>query len=215
MATLPVEVIQAILMHADIDKDLLQFGLVCRKFAATVQDTTLALEHIRRRFLLSREGIRRFTKLDAMVRSPGLDAADMSIWRHHQGQLFTLNDQIELSAVSGDLPFAYKAALFVLASQVDQWYNIVFPADITLRIVQSIGSAHPIDWDTTVIFLATASNESALDYIITNHLRVISNTAIVTAIEAAVSLGQTVALSQLLACPSSDPEPLSLDAALV
>ncbi|KAJ3238199.1 hypothetical protein HDU78_003632 [Chytriomyces hyalinus] len=211
MDGLPLELIQAILMHIDIDEDLLQFSLVCRKFAAAVQDTTFALEHIRRRFQLSKDGMARFTKMSRPFFSPGLNDADTIIMQHHGDQLCMLWGQIQNA---GQLPFAYNVALFVLASQVDRLFRLHFTDETTLRIVQSIDLANPINWDITVSFLAGISNVPALEYVINNHLLAISNTAIVKAIEDASVRRQTEALLLLLACPSSDSEPLSLDGAL-
>ncbi|KAJ3378226.1 hypothetical protein HDU80_002939, partial [Chytriomyces hyalinus] len=154
----------------------------------------------------------KFAMLNEILHAPDLDAADMSVWRQHGDQLRKMWEQLRDPR---ELPFAYKLALFVLASQVDKLSNIDFTAETTLRIIQSIGSAHPVNWDNAAIFLATADNVPGLDYVISNHVRVISNTAIVTAIEEAASLGRTEALLLLLACPSSDSEPLSLDRALM
>ncbi|KAI8820328.1 hypothetical protein BJ741DRAFT_655575 [Chytriomyces cf. hyalinus JEL632] len=212
MNRLPVEVIQSILMHADIDEDLLQLRLVCRKFAAAVQDTTFALEHIRRRFQLSPVGMERFIKMNEMVHSTGVNDADMHIWEHLQGQLYKFWEQFQ---DPGQLLFAHKVALFVVASQVGTMYHIRFSVDVILRIVQTVGPEHPVNWENVVTFLTTTDNVSALEQIISNRVSDISNTVIVTAIEQAASLGQTQVLSQLLTCPTSDPEPASLDGALI
>ncbi|KAJ3384246.1 hypothetical protein HDU80_001026 [Chytriomyces hyalinus] len=202
MDGLPLELIQAILVHIDIDEDILQFSLVCRKFAAAVQDTNFALEHIRRRFQLSEGGMARFIKMSDTFFSPGLNDAD------------TIIMQLMGTSCACQLPFAYNVALFVLASQVDRLFRLHFTDETILRILQSIRLAYPINWDITVSFLAGTSNVSALEYVINNHLLAISNTAIVKAIEDASARRQPEALLLLLACPSSDSEPLSLDGAL-
>ncbi|KAJ3251943.1 NADPH-dependent diflavin oxidoreductase 1 [Chytriomyces hyalinus] len=209
---LPIEVIQAILLHADIDKDLLQFSHVCRKVAAAVRDSTHAFHHIRQRFQLSREGVQ-CDMLGEMVFSRDMDAADKTTWTHQTVQLHKLRDQLQ---EPDQLPFAYKVALFVLASQVDELSFVHFSADTTLRVVQSMDdSAHPINWGHAVIFLAKANNIPALDYVISNHLPNVSNMAIETAIEATAAHGHTEALLLLLACPRIDPEPISLNGALM
>ncbi|KAJ3225087.1 hypothetical protein HDU81_008155 [Chytriomyces hyalinus] len=212
MDRLPAELIQGILMHADIDKDLLQFNLACHKFAVAVQDTTFALQHIRRRFQLSQEWMTICKQLNKTAVSRGLDPAEKRVWRQVWTRLASLSKQ--LREHPGQLPFAYKAALFVLASQANMLPLFQFSAHTRLRIVQSINSAHPIDWNTAVIFLASECNMLALNYVISNHLRNISDKAIVLAIEDAAVEGKMEALSLLLACPTSDPEPLSLDEAL-
>ncbi|KAI8819059.1 hypothetical protein BJ741DRAFT_585201, partial [Chytriomyces cf. hyalinus JEL632] len=139
MDRLPVELIQAILMHTDVDEDLLKIGLVC--------------QHIRRRFQLSRYGILNLNKLNEMVHLPGLDAVAMRSWGCYQDERFRWWEQ-----VPDHLPFAYKVALFVLASQANELFHMHLPPVATLRIAQSIDAAHAVNWENVIIFLATTDH---------------------------------------------------------
>ncbi|KAJ3229590.1 hypothetical protein HDU81_005223 [Chytriomyces hyalinus] len=236
MDKLPIEVLHAILICTDIDGGLIQLALTCRRFAAILNgDITFALAHYRKHFQLPRDGLERYLDLSNGMNSGTLDAHNETLWHHLNAQVNDLTagsrGDTDMLAVllrplrsnslavqteqRDDLPFAYQAALFVMASQIDKFGMAKYPPDRTLRIVQSLDSDHKINWVNAFKYFGRKNHIFTIDYVISNRLFGASNTPILAALADASFMGRTELVSWLITCQTGVEEPLSLDDALL
>ncbi|KAJ3223099.1 hypothetical protein HDU78_011416 [Chytriomyces hyalinus] len=205
---LPVEVIQNIVLHAEIDSDLVLFERVCRKFAQAL-DTLFALAHIRQRFNLPNDGMKRYAHLFQTRFNAELDPNDRLRLSTDAKRLDKVGDYFRDQL---RLPLAYKAALFVLSSQAMTFRLYEFSADTTLRIVQSLGfSATLVHWDYAMRYFVKYNKTSALNYVISNRTFGSSNTPLLFAFASAFCEGRSDIVSLLMTCPCGEGKPLSLD----
>ncbi|TPX52380.1 hypothetical protein CcCBS67573_g09882 [Chytriomyces confervae] len=205
---LPVEVIQNIVLHAEIDSNLVLFERVCRKFAQAL-DTLFALAHIRQRFNLPNDGMKRYAHLFQTRFNAELDPNDRLRLSTDAKRLDKVADYFRDQL---RLPLAYKAALFVLSSQAMTFRLYQFSADTTLRIVQSLGfSATLVHWGYALRYFVQYNKMSALNYVISNRTFGSSNTPLLFAFASACYEGRSDIVSLLMTCPSGEGKPLSLD----
>ncbi|KAJ3235066.1 hypothetical protein HDU78_005502 [Chytriomyces hyalinus] len=206
---LPIEIIRAILMRTEVDGQLAELTLVCRQFAAVLNsDTAFALEHIRRRFCISKETMQTLT---SHLASDG--ERDDAVWDELSICLETLDNHVRQSR----LPLAYKAALFALDSHAPMFGLYLYSIDATVRIVQCLDAqfrGNDINWHNTLKHLATAGHVSALDYVIINCARGLNKNSVLKALFRTCSAGQSDAVKRLMAVPISDGGVQSLDEAL-
>ncbi|KAI8837941.1 hypothetical protein BJ741DRAFT_602359 [Chytriomyces cf. hyalinus JEL632] len=216
MDSLPIELLQAILLYMDIDGDLVQFTGVCRKFALLLgKDVTFALAHIAHRFQLSKDGMKRFLQLNGDAygrRSITVNAPDCMLWQRTWNHLKELWRHLEMK---DPLPFAYKTALFIMASEVNVFKLYPFPAATTLRVVRSLEPIHTIDWKRALKFLAESNQTAAFDYALSNRLFGDDRKPLLSALEGACFKGRLDVVSLLLAYPTGNLGPLILDEPLL
>ncbi|KAJ3247665.1 hypothetical protein HDU78_003471 [Chytriomyces hyalinus] len=215
MDNLPIELLQAILLHTGIDGDLVQLAGVCRKFASLLdKDVTFALAHILHRFQLSKDGMKRFLQLNADVhgwRPKTVNGPDRMLWQHTWNQLKELCRHLEKK---DPLPFAYKTALFIMASEVNLFNAFKlypFPAATTLRVVRSLEPIHTVNWEAALTYLVESNQIAAVDYALSNRLFGDDSKPILSALEGACFKGRVDILSLLLAYPTGNMDPLILD----
>ncbi|KAJ3232692.1 hypothetical protein HDU81_002794 [Chytriomyces hyalinus] len=208
---LPIEVMQDIVLYAEVDSNLVKFERVCRKFAQTL-DVSFALAHIRHRFKLPNDGMKRYAHLFQTRFNAALDPKDRLWLSTEAKRLDTVEDYFRHHL---QLPLAYKAALFTLASQAMTFRLYQYNADTTLRIVQSLGfSATLVDWDYAMRYFVQWNNIPALEYVIANRTFGSSNWPLLFAFASALHAARpdrSDIVSLLMACPCGEGNPLSLD----
>ncbi|KAJ3246259.1 hypothetical protein HDU78_007528 [Chytriomyces hyalinus] len=193
MDKLPVEVVQAILMHADMDAGLNELARVCRKFARILcRDVGFALAHVCLRFEQ----------------------------RPFEGEL---QDRLTSARIlqmrlkkRSSLPFAYKAALFTIATRAGSSRLIenMCSVDTLLCIVQSLCTDHMdlVDWQAAILFFAETGDTATLDYVISNCAHLLDNHSLEKALTRACASRQLGVVSLLMTSCLSDQ--MSLDGSL-
>ncbi|KAJ3238128.1 hypothetical protein HDU78_003659 [Chytriomyces hyalinus] len=198
MDKLLLEVLHAILIRTETDGDLIQLALICRKFVTILDgDITFALAHFQRRFQLPKDWAERYFDLASDMVKGALDAHDQIVWDHLDAQLNNLGVQAEQR---DNPPFAYQAALFVMASQIMQFGMASYPADRTLRIVRLLDSDHPIHWENAFKYFARWNHVSTIDYVITNQLFGTSNAPLLAGLNMACFVGHAEIVSRIITC---------------
>ncbi|KAJ3406997.1 hypothetical protein HDU80_009946 [Chytriomyces hyalinus] len=91
----------------------------------------------------------------------------------------------------------------------------LYPADRTLRIVQSLDSDHKINWVNAFNYFGRKSHTFTLDYVISNRLFGASHAPILAALAGASFMGRAELVSWLITCQTGVEDPLPLDDALL
>ncbi|KAJ3405844.1 hypothetical protein HDU80_000676 [Chytriomyces hyalinus] len=204
MDKLPAEIIRAILIHTDIDGDLIELARVCRTFALILdKDITFASAHIRHRFQLPEDQ----TEVFPQFRRPG---------DHRWKNLVKLFGHVKDQA-QDEFPFAYKAALFLLVSQTAAYGLYRCTEETSLRIVESLemNPTNFIHWENAINLFVVKNHVRPIEHVIRNRSHGANFKPLLKSLVSACDTGRADIVTLLLEFPSiHDSVPISLADAL-
>ncbi|KAJ3224019.1 hypothetical protein HDU78_011117 [Chytriomyces hyalinus] len=206
MDKLPVELIHAILIHTDIGADLVELARVSQNFARVLDgDVAFALAHIRHHLQLPRDKVDHTLPLKQLPSDfPARVQWNMLVKERASNMVA----QLKRLKHGHQLPFAYKEALFSLATQTGNYKLYPFDAATSLRIVPSrcLITSTALKQQEALNILTKSGHVAALGYVLSRYSSSFDAQSLANALNEACDAGHkdTVLLLMGKGIPSLD-----------